>query len=481
MLTSFIAKCLGVPEPSIRLFLNILLGYPIGYIYHIKNSNHASRQQRNTYIVLTGLGLSFFFNSLDMIHSFITATVTYAILFCLKGGRLSTTLVWIFNFTYLMLGYHHVASYGYDINWTTAQCVLCFRLMGFSMDLMDGQTKQASTVLTGPHSFASDTPLKQLPGFFEYLGYCYFPTAFLIGPQFSFSLYSRFLNGGTTHNKTRYLIRCVLLGVMYIVVLQTLGAKYPTSYLLTEDYLQKPWIKRCIIYWLSGKLVFTKYFGVWLLTEGRLYTFSKERSIELMIYILGACTLFGINYYHKKEGHITTFDYSGLANCKPLQFELMTSIDHFVLAFNINTNLWVKQYVFKRLLFLGNKQLSQLGTFLFLAIWHGTHFNYFDTFALEFAYMFVEKNILRPVLYEPIIKPKIQQQMWVYYAWKCIAWLTATTAINYAMVGFDLLTFSRGVVARNSVYWYVHFIVLVVLVICYTQKKSRKLDSNKLS
>lgn len=277
IITSLISKIIGVPEPSIRLFLTILLGYPIGYVYHQKYQ-HSTRQERNHYILLTGLGISFFFNSFDIYHSFITVAVSYYLCKHISNRTTSAALVWIFNACYLLLGYHFVASDGYDINWTTAQCVLCLRLMGFSMDYLDGQQQQQEEKkeLTGPHSFASDSPLKQIPDFVEFLGYCYFPTAFLIGPQFSFSLYSRFLSSTLQKQqkiedaRKSHVIRCVLVGVVYIVALQTLGAMYPTSYLLTKEYSQKSFMQRQAIYWLSGKLVFTKYLGVWLLTEGNI-------------------------------------------------------------------------------------------------------------------------------------------------------------------------------------------------------------------
>ena len=64
------------------------------------------------------------------------------------------------------------------------------------------------------------------------------------------------------------------------------------------------------------------------------------------------------------------------------------------MSFNINTNLWSKRYVYKRLAFLGNRDLSQLGTLVFLAVWHGFYTGYLWAFALEFLAMQAE-SLLR--------------------------------------------------------------------------------------
>ncbi|KAI8984455.1 MBOAT, membrane-bound O-acyltransferase family-domain-containing protein [Mycotypha africana] len=483
IITLLVSKVTGVPEPSIRLFLTLLLAYPIGYIYHQKyniQKPDASRYVRNEFIVKTGLVLSFFFNGASMMHSTITILISYFL--CHVGDeiyhnrRIGTLLVWTFNLSYLLLGYYFTASNDYDINWTTSQCVLCLRLMGFSMDYMDGladngevaktQAAKASTAteqtLTGPHSFASDSPLKELPDIREFMGYCYLPPAFLIGPQFSFSLYQRFLNGPYNGTKPAnkglvekaqmtYTARCLVLGLIYIVFLQVMGAIYPSSYLLTSDYASRSFLARNIIYYLCGKQVIVKYIGVWLITEG-------------------ACTLFGINYQgYNAKGEP---DFRGLANCNPFELETMTTFDRFISDFNINTNLWVKQYVFKRLRFLGNKMLSQLGALFFLAVWHGFHFNYFDTFFLEFLYT-ADERILRAVLYNPVVKPLMERNYLVYRIWKVLAWITATSSLFYAAVGFDLLSLQKMVVARKNVYWYGHMFVLAIFALGFILNKTK--------
>lgn len=49
--------------------------------------------------------------------------------------------------------------------------------------------------------------------------------------------------------------------------------------------------------------------------------------------------------------------------------------------------------VYKRLKFLGNREISQLAALLFLAVWHGLHTGYYMCFFMEFLVMNAEKKV----------------------------------------------------------------------------------------
>lgn len=51
------------------------------------------------------------------------------------------------------------------------------------------------------------------------------------------------------------------------------------------------------------------------------------------------------------------------------------------------------RHVFKRLRFLGNKNLSHVTTLFFLAVWHGLHSGYALCFSMEFLIIIVERQV----------------------------------------------------------------------------------------
>ncbi|KAI8986323.1 MBOAT, membrane-bound O-acyltransferase family-domain-containing protein [Pilobolus umbonatus] len=465
-----IAYVIGLPEPTLRLVTTVLLGYPCASAYkkrYLQGTN-STLEERNNFILMTGLALNVFFNGFEAYHSLLTIAVTYGLCYMgdqINDRKLAATGVWVFNAVYLLLAYYFVQTNEYDITWTMTQCVLCLRLMGFGFDYYDGRDlkksdtkeKVGSAAVNKPSaplplSFQADTPLATLPPFSEVLAYSLFPSAFLVGPQFSFSLYKKWLND-THENITMaeaeerdraqllYVYRSAILGTIYLLLQQTIGAVYSTSYLLTKEYSSLGFFNRLFTLLVAGKFTYNKYIGIWLLSEG-------------------ANASYGISYEGMdEEGHAK---YGGLANSDPATYETATSIDHIISAFNINTNLWSKYYVFKRLKFLGSKELSQFGTLAFLAIWHGFHSMYFVTFLLEFLYVQCELVFRKRI--SPIVEPYIKKNEVYYYAWKFIAWVSCQSCITYAVVGFDLLKFSKSWQAYKNVYFLGHLIIPVILV-----------------
>ncbi|KAI8328701.1 MBOAT, membrane-bound O-acyltransferase family-domain-containing protein [Choanephora cucurbitarum] len=498
-ITSLLSKVLGLPEPTLRLLLTLVLAYPVARLYQERFSGQdaSTPQERTQFILLTGFALNFFFNGFSIIHTLITVAVSYGI--CVIVGeqmgdrKLAAAGVWIFNALYLLFGYYFMQTDDYDITWTMTQCILCLRLMGFGFDYYDGrkQTKTAgppseAEIKTVPEkelnktairetadkkppaalplSFLADTPLNKLPTFVEVLAYTMFPSAFLVGPQFSYSLFKKWINNNPSEltieqleererAQKAYVMRCVGLAVVYLSLQQTIGTTYSTSYLLTEEYQSFGFLKRALILIIAGKFAYNKYIGIWLLTEG-------------------ATAYFGISYEGDDEEGRAMF--GGLANTLPATFETASSIDHIISAFNINTNLWSKYYVFKRLKFLGNKQASQVGTLFFLAIWHGFHIMYFITFALEFLYVLCEQ-VLRKRL-SPLVQPYIKKNSVYGHLWTAASWVACQLTVTYAIVGFELLKVGKSFTAYKSVWFIGHIAIAVILGANYILPKPRTVN-----
>jgi lysophospholipid acyltransferase 5 len=290
MVVATISSATGIPEQNLTLVLSILFAYLIALVYRITLLRPLKTVWapfiRNLYVVVSGLSISYFFNGSDIKHSLITTFVTW--LLCYFGDiignrKLACTLSFVFNFGYLLVGYFVTATDEYDIDWTMPQCVLCLRLIGFSMDFMDGAKSLKSSPPVNaekktddnkkivpqtpkqPKSFEKNVQLQTLPPLIEVIGYAYFFGAFLVGPQFSFNLYRKFITmnlypdpKNVPAGTYRYALKSFLLGALYLGVQQIAVGFFPMSYLLTEEYAAKPFIKRLAFMWMAGKFSFTK-------------------------------------------------------------------------------------------------------------------------------------------------------------------------------------------------------------------------------
>ncbi|KAG0046346.1 Lysophosphatidylcholine acyltransferase 3 [Gryganskiella cystojenkinii] len=521
-LTHSLSESSGIPEPSLRLLLTILAGYPIAIFYRLiflnKTSSIIGEAARNWFFLVTGLLLSYYFNSFDIVHPLTTSIGTWVIckffaLVAPKNRTAASSLSFLFNFGYLLTSYKYAATEGYDICYTMQQCVQCLRMIGYGMDFMDGQPKSAKKTAPPavpekapaptpaapagaaagaprektPISFGRDIALPQLPSLAETLAYAFFPFAFLVGPQFSFSLYKKFISmelfnvpvpssagqdearaaaaataNGIPQGSLRYATRCFCLGVFYLGLGQVLGGYFPTAALLGKAFLERSFLERVFIFWWTGKTVLNKYLGIWTIGEGPC--------------VLSGITFNGYDAQGKPE-------WDGLRNVNPVNYEFATSLTQIITSFNMNTNYWAKLYVFKRLRFLGNKNLSALGVLLFLAIWHGTHIGYFFCFGLEFMDMETERRL--SARFGRPINAFIARQSGVKYAvanavWGVITWLFTTSALYFAAVPFDLLQMDKSLAAIKAINYLGIWVMLgllgmdIVLSIVLPKKRSPK-------
>lgn len=87
----------------------------------------------------------------------------------------------------------------YAFEWTIPQCVLTLRLIALTFDLYDGANliklkKSASTSSkqSPEEIIKNEDALTRLPTFLEYISHCFFPGAFLVGPQVPHRKYIEF-------------------------------------------------------------------------------------------------------------------------------------------------------------------------------------------------------------------------------------------------------------------------------------------------
>lgn len=370
-----VAAQTGASVPALRLVLSVLLGYPIALV-HRHTLYGKSRVLQHFFFILTGLLLGYYNYGTDVIHHIITVTTCYVVLYLSPGSLFSVAFTFIFTMAYLLIGYYLTSTDSYDIVWTMPECVLVMKLTGLAYNLYDGIQPQP-----GLSKHAKSVALTQVPCPLSVFGHSFFPLTFLIGPHFSMTRYRDFLSGKFTEkDSVNGLPNCVrpaairaLLGFSYLGIYQLVNMIYSDEYMYGDEYMNAPFWKRSFILGVWGRSAFYKYIAVWLLGEG-------------------ACILSGLTYNGEDETGKSLWN--GCANVSLSVFEGATKFTHYVDSFNINTNHWVLENIYKRLKFVGNKLVSQAAVLLFLAVWHGFHTGYYATFFMEFIIIAFEKDFI---------------------------------------------------------------------------------------
>lgn len=459
------------PEP-LRLLIALLMGYPLSMIYSWLFVNGRTKQlsrsqvlPQHLYSIFTGLILAIFLYENDFIHFPIAIVNSWVILRILGPTKIAVSLVFVFAFGYLLIGYYFYSSEDYNIDFTTSFCVLTLRLIGFAMDYYDGNCVLKEDK---PSSSANTTwknvPFKELPNIVETLGFNLFFGGFTVGPQFPFTVYINFVTlkcfakSEKSSDKDIALpsgsgaaLSCFLLGLLYLAVMQIGSSYLDTSFVITSAYAAWPFWKKFLYMTFAGRVVLAKYLGVWTFNEG-------------------SCIISGISFDGYSEEGSPKWD--GLSNVRPYYYETMTSLANVIVSFNMNTNLWSKTYIFKRLRFLGNKSLSGLLTLVFLAVWHGFSFGYFGAFLLEFLDMESEtrlRNWFNPY-YGHIYKKAGEKNESLInkvlrYLFNLFFYMLAISTLSVGVVTFDLLTYEKVINFWRNIFFYNHIGIVIILAI----------------
>ncbi|XP_066149249.1 lysophospholipid acyltransferase 5 [Euwallacea fornicatus] len=369
-----LAQSFGVTVPALKLLLGIIAGYPFALTYR-KYIFNQSEQKQCFYLIACGLTIGFWNYGYGMFHCVLSILVTYAFIHLLKG-IVMISVVFAFNFIYLLAGYFYSSTDSYDITWTMPYCILVLKLIGVAFDVYDGARPKEKL-----SSDALKTALSEPPSLLQMLGHSLFPSACLVGPQFSMRRFLDF-TGGKFHfmgpngeflppDSAKWAAVRFCMGVFYVGLFQILSLFVYDDLIISEEFASMSFIKRMLMLGVWGRYIMYKYISCWLLAEG-------------------ACVLFGISY-SGEDGGVKKWD--GVENIKLSVFENSTEFNHYIMSFNVNTNQWVAQHIYKRLKFLGNRYYSQGGVLLFLAVWHGLHTGYYLTFLHEFIVIYTERDL----------------------------------------------------------------------------------------
>lgn len=266
-----------------------------------------------------------------------------------------------------------------SVDITGAQMVMVMKLSGFCWNVWDGKQDPADL-----NDHQKDRALRKLPDPLDYAGFVAFFPSVMIGPAFDYIDYRRWLETtmfdlppGTdpakappTRGKRRIprsgtpAMFKMVTGLAWILAFLQLSNYFNAATVLSKAYgeFSFPW--RVFYMYAMNLVQRMKYYGVWTLTEG-------------------ACILAGIGY-RGLDAKTAKPNWDRLANIKPLGVELAQNAHAYLGFWNINTNQWLRNYVYLRVTPKGKKPgfRATLATFLASAFWHGFYPGYYLTFVI---------------------------------------------------------------------------------------------------
>ena len=379
------------------------------------------------------------------------------------------------NFVFVMghLAANHIHAQFYNvqtaatIDITGSQMVLVMKLTSFAWSYHDGSyaSKEEFETLS---SYQKDHAVKEHPSLLKFLAYAFFYPSLLTGPSFDYADFDSWLNcelfkdlpeskkprrrlhPGKRRNipkNGRLAFFKVLQGLGWMALSVAGPAYVPLNYMTDKQaFLSRSFLYRIHYMYLVGLIFRFKYYAAWTISEASCIS----------------CGL-GYNGYDPKS---QTIKWNRVQNIDIKGVEFAQNTHDSLEAWNMNTNKWLKNYVYLRVSKKGSKPgfRSTLFTFLTSAFWHGTRPGYYMTFATGAFYQTcgrVFRRNFRPMfLREDGVTPSSFK--WFY---DFVCFYLIKLSFGYMAQPFILLDFKTSIEAWGTVYYYIHVGVIVSLLI----------------
>ncbi|KAL3291511.1 mboat family protein [Colletotrichum asianum] len=443
---------LGASPDELKLVFSFLISYPLAGL--LKRVPDARPDQKNLFIVCTS---AFYLVGLfDLWSGVRTLAISSIGVYCIaKYLRSSPFMPWI-GFAFVMghMSISHIARQLADspssVDITGAQMVLLMKLSAFCWNVADGQLSEDKL-----SDFQKERRLVELPGLLDYAGYVLFFPGLLAGPAFDYAEYRKWID--TTMfdlpaqvdpskkppvRKKRKIPRSgtpaawkAASGLGWISLFMVLSGYYPISYLTGQSYMDLNFLRRVWVLHMTGLTARLKYYGVWSLTEG-------------------ACILAGLGY-HGVDPVTGKVSWNRLQNINPWGVETAQNTRAYLGNWNMNTNNWLRNYVYLRVTPIGKKPgfRASLITFGTSALWHGFYPGYYLSFILASFVQTVAKNYRR-YFRAFFIDPSTGSPTTTKIYYDCLSFVVTQLGMSFVVAPFLVLQLSGSILVWSRVYFY---------------------------
>ncbi|TFK43038.1 MBOAT, membrane-bound O-acyltransferase family-domain-containing protein [Crucibulum laeve] len=448
----------GASVDQIKLIFCLLVAYPLGPIFvRIPTSQPALR-----HLFSVTVAVFFFFPVLKIYSAFFQLLASILATYFIAKYDRSSKMPWVV-FVIVMghLTINHVirAVYGFSyetMEVTGPQMVLTMKLTTFAWNVWDGRRKAEDL-----DKWQTAKRVSEYPSLLEFLGYSFYFPGILVGPYLDFAEYreliaeSAFQDEAVKAKLTRRLpagrkraaYTRMVLGLLYLGAFVVLGGKYNYAAALTPEFAKKSLLYRIAVFQAYGPLERAKYYAIWTLTEG-------------------ASILTGLGF--TGFGPSGKAHWDGAANVKVMQIEFPPNFKVLLDSWNMKTNVWLRECVYKRVTPKGKKPgfRSSMITFFTSAFWHGIASGYYLTFLMggfvTAAARLARQNI-RPLLLPPAGQPpSIFKRIY-----DLLGIMVSAMVLNYCASPFILLSARSSFITWHRLGYYGHIVIIGSLVFFY--------------
>ncbi|KAI9854552.1 MAG: lysophospholipid acyltransferase [Trichoglossum hirsutum] len=435
----------------LKLIASFLISYPLAAV--LKRIPDSRPALKSLFIIAVSIfylvGLFDLWTGLHTI--LISSAGAYIIAACIPGPFMPW-IAFVFLMGHMSVNhlYRQFANTPHQIDITGAQMVLVMKLSGFCWNIHDGQLPAKDL-----SDHQRERALTKLPSILDFVAYVFFFPSLFAGPAFDFVDYRRWIETSmfelppgvdpSLHAPTRKKRKIprsgtpaawkAVAGLFWVFAFIKFSGWYTTELLLSDEYMSYGFLRRVWILHMFGFTTRLKFYGVWVLSEG-------------------ACILSGMGYkgVDPKTGKVM---WNRLQNVNPWGIETAQNTRAYLENWNINTNHWLRNYMYLRVTPRGKKPgfRASMATFITSAFWHGFYPGYYLTFILASFLQTVAKRFrrhIRPFFLSADGKTPTKYK--IYY--DICGYLATQASFSFVAAPFIVLGFKDCLIVWARVYFY---------------------------
>ncbi|KAF8121318.1 MBOAT, membrane-bound O-acyltransferase family-domain-containing protein [Boletus edulis] len=441
-----LANALGASVDQIKILSCLLIAYPLGSLFtRIPSSQPNLKHTFNIFISVFFLipVLNLHWGILHLLGSILG---TYFIAANIRGPSMPW-IVFVFVMGHLTVNFVHVFD-GITVDIEVPQMILTTKLTSFAWNVHDGRKQEEDLDKWQLHKRVT-----RYPTLLEFLGFSFYFPGVLIGPPLDYASYislideSLFKSAELTKpmrraipdGRKRVAYRKMLMGLVFLGFFAALTPSYNFTTTLTPWFAKQSLLYRIAVFQFYGFVERCKFYTVWTLAEG-------------------ASILTGLGF--SGFGPSGESHWEGAANIKILEIELPSNFKVLLDSWNINTNVWLREYVYKRVTPKGRKPgfRSTLITCFTSASWHGIAIGYYLTFIPGGFVTYLSRKCrasFRPLVTPPPGAPST----WAKRIYDFLGTFICILLLNFVTAPFRLLTLANTMQAWSRLGWYGWWIV----------------------
>lgn len=457
----------GIDEVTLKLAICLFISFPFNAF--LKRLPDEKVSLKCWFIIL--ISVFYLFGILNIFDGCLTLLISSLFTYGITKFYRSQFMPYV-NFIVVMghLALNHIHGQffrTYDatkIDITGAQMVLVMKLTAFGWSYYDGSIANEKDL----SEYQKSRAIKKHPSLLKFIAYTFFYPSLLTGPSFDFADFDSWLNCEIFRdlpeskkpkhrwtnkglNKRRQIPKCgklalwkVIQGIIWIILSFTLPNYISLDYIFTLEFKNKSFFYKSHYLVILSFIFRLKYYAAWTISEA-------------------SCMVCGLSYngFDKKTQKIK---WNRVQNIDIWRFELAQNSHETLEAWNMNTNKWLKHYVYLRVARKGSKPSfrSTLFTFITSAFWHGTRPGYYLSFATGALFQTCGKIFrrnIRPIFLSSDGKTPLKYKLF----YDLICFYVTKLSFGYLVHPFIILDWSKSIYCWGTVYFYIHICVFITL------------------